>query len=155
MKEPIRITRATAKKPRPKDADLGFGQVFTDHMFLADFQEEKGWYDPRVEPYAPIPLDPAAVGRKVLAGLAKGRTIVNRERQARGAERAAQVGYLILTDRAAGHPDRGRPRRIRRALGGTLSESRIRKIIARLQMSARISAAYAGPQKIIGGTYEL
>ena len=29
-------------------------------MFLADFQEEKGWYDPRVEPYGPIPLDPAA-----------------------------------------------------------------------------------------------
>jgi branched-chain amino acid aminotransferase len=60
MKEPIRITRATAKKARPKDRDLGFGQVFTDHMFLADFQEEKGWYDPRVEPYGPIPLDPAA-----------------------------------------------------------------------------------------------
>jgi len=29
-------------------------------MFLADFQEEKGWYDPRVEPYGPIALDPAA-----------------------------------------------------------------------------------------------
>jgi branched-chain amino acid aminotransferase len=29
-------------------------------MFLADFQEEKGWYDPRVEPYGPLPLDPAA-----------------------------------------------------------------------------------------------
>ncbi len=49
----------TTRKPKPKDADLGFGQIFTDHMFLADFQEEKGWYDPRVEPYGPLSLDPA------------------------------------------------------------------------------------------------
>jgi branched-chain amino acid aminotransferase len=60
MSDPIRITRAATRKPRPKDRDLGFGTVFTDHMFVADFQEEKGWYDPRIEPYGPIPLDPAA-----------------------------------------------------------------------------------------------
>jgi branched-chain amino acid aminotransferase len=60
MTEPIRITRTRTPKPRPKDADLGFGQVFSDHMFLADFQEEKGWYDPRIEPYGPLPMDPAA-----------------------------------------------------------------------------------------------
>src|SRR5882762_1022564 len=59
MTEPIRIHRSTTRKPKPKDADLGFGQIFTDHMFLADFQEEKGWYDPRVEPYGPLSLDPA------------------------------------------------------------------------------------------------
>ncbi|MBI1958553.1 MAG: branched-chain amino acid aminotransferase [Candidatus Rokubacteria bacterium] len=60
MAEPIRITRTTKPKARPNDSELGFGQIFTDHMFVANFQEEKGWYDPRVEPYAPIPLDPAA-----------------------------------------------------------------------------------------------
>jgi len=60
MSEPIRISRAIAKKPKPKDSELTFGTVFTDHMFVLDFQEEKGWYDPRVEPYAPFPLDPAA-----------------------------------------------------------------------------------------------
>jgi len=60
MAEPIRITKALARKSCPKDADLGFGTVFTDHMFLASFQEGKGWYDPRIEPYAPIPMDPAA-----------------------------------------------------------------------------------------------
>src|SRR4029079_16634310 len=60
MTEPIRIHRSTTRKPKPKDADLGFGQIFTDHMFVADFQEEKGWYDPRIEPYGPLPLDPAA-----------------------------------------------------------------------------------------------
>jgi branched-chain amino acid aminotransferase len=60
MSEPIRISRATAKKPKPKDSELTFGTVFTDHMFVADFQEEKGWYDPRIEPYRPLALDPAA-----------------------------------------------------------------------------------------------
>jgi branched-chain amino acid aminotransferase len=60
MSEPIRVTRSTTRKPKPKDSELTFGTVFTDHMFVADFQEEKGWYDPRIEPYAPIALDPAA-----------------------------------------------------------------------------------------------
>ena len=60
MSEPIRISRAATKKTKPKDSELAFGTVFTDHMFVMDFQEEKGWYDPRVEPYGPFPLDPAA-----------------------------------------------------------------------------------------------
>ena len=59
MSDAIRITHATAKKPKPKDSELGFGTVFTDHMVLVDFQEEKGWYDPRIEPYGPLSLDPA------------------------------------------------------------------------------------------------
>ena len=60
MAEAIRITKARTLKTKPKDAELGFGQIFTDHMFVADFQEEKGWYDPRVEPYGPLEMDPAA-----------------------------------------------------------------------------------------------
>jgi branched-chain amino acid aminotransferase len=60
MAEAIRITKARTLKTKPKDADLGFGQIFTDHMFVADFQEEKGWYDPRIEPYGPLAMDPAA-----------------------------------------------------------------------------------------------
>jgi branched-chain amino acid aminotransferase len=60
MSEPIRITRATVRKAKPRDSELTFGTVFTDHMFVMDFQEEKGWYDPRVEPYGPLSMDPAA-----------------------------------------------------------------------------------------------
>lgn len=60
MTDAIRIVKATTHKPRPKDSDLGFGTLFTDHMFVADFKEGKGWYDPRVEPYGPMPLEPAA-----------------------------------------------------------------------------------------------
>jgi branched-chain amino acid aminotransferase len=59
MSDAIRINLATTRKARPQDKDLTFGTVFTDHMFVCDFQEEKGWYDPRVEPYGPLSLDPA------------------------------------------------------------------------------------------------
>jgi branched-chain amino acid aminotransferase len=73
MTEPIRITRTTTKKDKPKDKDLVFGTVFTDHMFVANFEEEKGWYDPRVEPYAPLSLDPATsvlhYGQSLFEGL--------------------------------------------------------------------------------------
>src|SRR3989442_13357395 len=60
MSDAIRVVKAATHKSKPKDAELGFGNVFTEHMFVADFQEEKGWYDPRVEPYGVLPLDPAA-----------------------------------------------------------------------------------------------
>lgn len=73
MTEPIRITRTTTKKEKPKDKDLAFGTMFTDHMFVANFEEEKGWYDPRVEPYAPLSLDPATsvlhYGQSLFEGL--------------------------------------------------------------------------------------
>ena len=73
MSEPIRITRTTSKKEKPKDKDLAFGNVFTDHMFVADFEEEKGWYDPRVEPYGPFSMDPATAvlhyGQSLFEGL--------------------------------------------------------------------------------------
>src|SRR3989440_782647 len=40
-------------------ADPGFGRVFTDHMVTIRYADGKGWYDARVEPRAPIALDPA------------------------------------------------------------------------------------------------
>jgi branched-chain amino acid aminotransferase len=72
MTDAIRITRATQKKEKPEDKDLAFGTDFTDHMFLADFQEEKGWYDPRVEPYGPLSLDPATAFLHYGQGLFEG-----------------------------------------------------------------------------------
>jgi branched-chain amino acid aminotransferase len=72
MSDAIRITRTAKKKDRPKDKDLAFGTDFTDHMFLADFQEEKGWYDPRIEPYGPLALDPATAVLHYGQGLFEG-----------------------------------------------------------------------------------
>src|SRR4051794_25509577 len=40
-------------------ANPGFGRVFTDHMVTIRYADGKGWYEPRVEARAPIPMDPA------------------------------------------------------------------------------------------------
>ncbi len=40
--------------------DLGFGKTFTDHMVDICWSEQGGWHRPRVQPYGPIALDPAA-----------------------------------------------------------------------------------------------
>ncbi|GHU61463.1 branched-chain-amino-acid aminotransferase 2 [Clostridia bacterium] len=58
--ETLKITKTTHPKEKPDPAALGFGQVFTDHMFLLDYDEGQGWHDPVIVPYGPIPLEPAA-----------------------------------------------------------------------------------------------
>lgn len=41
-------------------AEPGFGRYFTDHMVDICWSERGGWHRPRVQPYGPIALDPAA-----------------------------------------------------------------------------------------------
>mgnify|MGYP000105098256 CR=1 FL=1 len=58
----ITIERTTAPKAKPTDeTKLGFGKIFTDHMFIMNYDEGEGWHNPRIVPYAPIALDPAAM----------------------------------------------------------------------------------------------
>jgi branched-chain amino acid aminotransferase len=52
-----------AKSPAEREQlleDPGFGTIFTDHMVNLCWSEKGGWHRPRVEPYGPISLDPAA-----------------------------------------------------------------------------------------------
>lgn len=57
----IRIELTATPKQKPADeSQLGFGSVFTDHMFMMNYTEGKGWHDPRIVPYAPIPIWPSA-----------------------------------------------------------------------------------------------
>lgn len=57
----IKIERRQDLKPKPDQKALGFGKYFTDHMFVMDYTEGKGWHDARIVPYAPIPMDPATM----------------------------------------------------------------------------------------------
>ncbi len=59
----IRVTRVAEadRKRRPADSELGFGKYTTDHVFLMDYHPDKGWYDPRIEPYRQLSLDPTAM----------------------------------------------------------------------------------------------
>lgn len=42
------------------NVDLGFGKIFTDHMFLSRYSEKVGWHSAEIIPYGSLPLDPAA-----------------------------------------------------------------------------------------------
>ena len=56
----IKITRASVLKEKPASSTLVFGKSMTDHMFSADYDEGQGWHDPRIVPYGPLQIDPAA-----------------------------------------------------------------------------------------------
>ncbi|MDR3344147.1 MAG: branched-chain amino acid aminotransferase [Oscillospiraceae bacterium] len=75
----IPVERTLSPKPKPADQNkLGFGNYYTDHMFLMNYDEGEGWHNPRIVPYAPIALDPAAMclhyGQEVFEGLKAYRT---------------------------------------------------------------------------------
>ena len=56
----IKIEKNRQPKEKPTDETrLGFGKLFTDHMFLMDYAEGQGWHDPRILPYGPLAMDPA------------------------------------------------------------------------------------------------
>ena len=70
----IRYEKTTNPKPIPgPENPLTFGTIFTDHMFIMDYSDDKGWYDPRIVPYAPISLYPSAMvfhyGQEMFEGL--------------------------------------------------------------------------------------
>jgi branched-chain amino acid aminotransferase len=54
-------------------ADPGFGKHFTDHMVDICWSALGGWHRPRVQPYGPLSLDPAAAvlhyGQEIFEGL--------------------------------------------------------------------------------------
>ena len=57
----IKVTKTTAPKAKPDENNLGFGKIFTDHMFVMDYTEGEGWHDARIVPYSRISLDPSAM----------------------------------------------------------------------------------------------
>ncbi|MBQ7132473.1 MAG: branched-chain amino acid aminotransferase [Oscillospiraceae bacterium] len=75
----IRIELTNSPKAKPQDeSNLGFGKIFTDHMFIMDYDTGMGWHDARIVPYAPIELSPAAMclhyGQEVFEGMKAYRT---------------------------------------------------------------------------------
>ena len=73
MKYEFPVTKTLNPKAKPDPNNLPFGEYFTDHMFMMEYDEGQGWHDGRVVPYAPISLDPAAVvlhyGQEMFEGM--------------------------------------------------------------------------------------
>lgn len=71
------VTRnLAAKTPAERDqllVDPAFGTTFTDHMVDICWSVRGGWHRPRVQPYGPISLDPAAAvlhyGQEIFEGI--------------------------------------------------------------------------------------
>lgn len=74
MMQEIKIELTKNPKQKPIDqSQLGFGKVFTDHMYMMAYNREKGWHDPKIVPYQPLQLDPSAMvfhyGQEMFEGL--------------------------------------------------------------------------------------
>ncbi len=69
----IKITKTTTPGMMPSEDKLGFGKVFTDHMFIMDYSAEKGWHDARIVPFGRISLHPSSTvlhyGAEIFEGL--------------------------------------------------------------------------------------
>ena len=78
MKYEFKVTLTNSPKAKPDPNTLVFGKVFTDHMFVMDYDPEQGWHDGEIVPYAPLQLDPASVvfhyGQEMFEGLKAYRT---------------------------------------------------------------------------------
>ncbi len=74
MKIALHLAAPDQRRQKPADESaLGFGRIFSDHMFLMDYAGGKGWTGARVVPYGPLPIDPAAMvlhyGQEIFEGL--------------------------------------------------------------------------------------
>jgi len=70
----IRLELTKTPKAKPTDeTKLGFGHIFTDHMFAMNYDTGLGWHDARIVPYGEISLSPAAMclhyGQEIFEGL--------------------------------------------------------------------------------------
>ena len=70
----IKIQRTETPKAKPVPGQkLGFGKIFTDHMFIMNYTEGHGWHDPRIVPFQNLSLSPAAMvyhyGQEMFEGL--------------------------------------------------------------------------------------
>ncbi len=102
---------------KPDPSTLGFGKIFTDHMFMMEYTPEKGWHDARIVPFQNLSIHPACTalhyGSEIFEGLkayrrADGqvqlfRPIENIRRLNRSAERLClpeipeELGMEVLT----------------------------------------------------------
>ncbi len=70
----IRYEARENLKERPsEDNPLLFGTIFTDHMFIMDYETNKGWHDARIIPYQSLSLEPSSMvfhyGQEMFEGL--------------------------------------------------------------------------------------
>ncbi len=49
----LKVYKTENPKPLPEDeSKMGFGRIFSDHMFEMDWDKDAGWHDPGSSPTA-------------------------------------------------------------------------------------------------------
>lgn len=78
MVQDIRVELTKNKRVKPDMKSVKFGKSFSDHMFLMNYEEGKGWFDPRIVPYGPVEMDMATMvfhyGQEIFEGMKAYRT---------------------------------------------------------------------------------
>ncbi|MBQ8689195.1 MAG: branched-chain amino acid aminotransferase [Clostridia bacterium] len=69
----IKIIKTQEPKQMPNESELGFGKYFSDHMFVMEYEDGKGWINARIVPFGYISLHPASTvlhyGAEIFEGL--------------------------------------------------------------------------------------
>lgn len=69
----ISVTKTTNPSKKPDSSNLGFGKIFTDHMFIMDYDSGEGWHDARIVPFGNLQIHPASTvlhyGEEIFEGL--------------------------------------------------------------------------------------
>ena len=70
----LKVCKTENPKAKPADeSKLGFGRVFSDHMFVMDWTKDKGWHDAKIIPYGYLSISPASsvlhYGSEIFEGL--------------------------------------------------------------------------------------
>ena len=69
----IKIYENNNLKAKPDSSSLGFGKIFTDNMFIMDYNKAEGWHNARIVPFGPFPIHPASTvlhyGSEIFEGL--------------------------------------------------------------------------------------
>lgn len=69
----IKITRNTHPAQKPDESKLGFGRIFTDHMFQMYWDRDQGWHDAEIIPFGNLSIHPSSTvlhyGAEIFEGL--------------------------------------------------------------------------------------
>lgn len=69
----IKIKKTKNHKEKPRTDELGFGKYFSDHMFVMDYDKNKGWYNPKIVPFDNLLVNPSLstlhYGQSVFEGM--------------------------------------------------------------------------------------
>ena len=109
----IKITKNPNPAAKPADeSKLGFGQIFSDHMFTMEWDKDIGWHDAEIVPFGNLSLHPASTtlhyGAEIFEGLKAYRGVDGSIRMFRPQENfarlnrsAARMGLPLLDEEFA------------------------------------------------------